>query len=402
MLKFLRRSQFESPKTFFRVQKFGWHLMGFWLGSDEVTQFQMKILLTNCFVVLIYGIFQGWFIFENRGKLVVVFDAITPFLTQIPTVLRLLVLVWRRKELKYVLDYLKKNFTEARKTREIKVIARANQISSILLAVLVILGYITLIFFFILPVVRDFIRIHTGSEWMHEIPFKAIFPFEYNYFPMYEIVYFFNLYSGYVTMAGVCAGEGMFFGFCAHLAAQFDVISLRLEELIEQEIGSQDRIMKFSREQNDRILNKLTEIVDMHNKAIDCCNIISKALWQNILMHFVCSSLTICICSMMILKANGIDVLIFIFYLGAYVQQIFNYSISGNMLINASTNIQVAAYEFHWYKCDIRVRKTILMIIIRAQQKVQVEVPFFEVSLETFAWIIRLGGSFIALVKTFL
>lgn len=91
----------------------------------------------------------------------------------------------------------------------------------------------------------------------------------------------------------------------------------------------------------------------------------------------------------MILRANGIDRLIFIFYLGAYVQQIFNYSISGNMLINSSTNIKNAAYDFQWYKCDARVRKVILMIITFAQQKVDVKVPFFEVSLETFAWVCR-------------
>lgn len=57
------------------------------------------------------------------------------------------------------------------------------------------------------------------------------------------------------------------------------------------------------------------------------------------------------------------------------------------MLIDASTNVKDAAYDFHWYKCDTRVRKVVLMIIIHAQQKVNVKVPFFEVSLETFAWV---------------
>lgn len=38
-------------------------------------------------------------------------------------------------------------------------------------------------------------------------------------------------------MAAACAGEGLFFGLCAHLSAQFQVISLRLEKLIEGEIG---------------------------------------------------------------------------------------------------------------------------------------------------------------------
>lgn len=145
--------------------------------------------------------------------------------------------------------------------------------------------------------------------------------------------------------------------------------------------------MKFSRVQNDRLLDKLTEIVDIHNEAIYCCNILSKALWQNILMHFACSSLIICLCCMMILKSDGIERLNFIFYLCAYIQQIFNYSISGNMLINASENIKDAAYDFHWYKCDARVRKVIFVIMTRAQQKINVKVPFFEVSLETFTWV---------------
>lgn len=128
MFKCLYYSKFASSCTFFRVQKFGWNMMGFWLGEDEITRLQLIVLLVNCMEVLIYGvrtfskqqfrsfcqIFQGWFIFVNRGNLVVVFDAITPFLTQIPTILRLLILVWYRNDLKYVLDYLKADFVNGK------------------------------------------------------------------------------------------------------------------------------------------------------------------------------------------------------------------------------------------------------------------------------------------------
>ncbi|KAL7037839.1 hypothetical protein ACKWTF_009375 [Chironomus riparius] len=402
MFKLFHRSHFTSKRSFFRIQKFGWKLMGFWLASDEVTRFQLLFLLGNCMEVLIYGIFQCWFIYVHQGNLVVQFDALTPFLTLIPTVLRLLILVWHRNDLKYVLDYLENAFVNAREKREIEINARANQVSSIFLAVLVVLGFISLTFFTISPVIRDFIRIRNGMGQIHDIPFKAIFLFNYNYSSVYEIVYFFSVYAGLVTMAAICAGEGLFFGLCSHISAQFDIVSLRLKRLIEQEIDSHETTMSFSRVQNDRLLDKLTEIVDMHNEAIHCCNILSKALWQNILMHFACSSLIICLCCLMVLKSDGIERLNFFFYLCAYVQQIFNYSISGNMLINASENIKNAAYDFHWYKCDVRIRKVIFMIMTRAQQKVNVKVPFFEVSLETFTWIIRLGGSFITLVITFI
>ena len=122
------------------------------------------------------------------------FYALTPFLTLTPTVLRLLILVWHRNDLKYVLDYLGNAFVNgkelkidfhdfymlnkiqftAREKREIEINARANQVSSILLAVLVVLGYISLTLFTISPVIRDLIRISNGMGRIHDIPFKAM------------------------------------------------------------------------------------------------------------------------------------------------------------------------------------------------------------------------------------
>lgn len=125
----------------------------------------------------------------------------------------------------------------------------------------------------------------------------------------------------------------------------------------------------------------------MHNEVIDKCDILSKTLWQNVLFHFVISSLVICIASLMIMKTDGIDRLVFIFYISAYILQISIYASCGNMLIDSSLKVSEAAYNFHWYKCNPKVRKTILMILIRSQRKVNVKCPFFEVSLETFAWV---------------
>lgn len=148
-----------------------------------------------------------------------------------------------------------------------------------------------------------------------------------------------------------------------------------------------DSLHKFSIDENERILKRLSGIVSMHNEVIEKCNILSKTLWQNLLLHFMISSLVICIASLMIMQTNGIDRIVFIFYISAYVMQIFIYSACGNMLIESSVKVSEAAYNFHWYKCNAKVRKTILMIMRRSQRKVNVKCPFFEVSLETFAWV---------------
>lgn len=123
----------------------------------------------------------------------------------------------------------------------------------------------------------------------------------------------------------------------------------------------------------------------MHNEAIEKCEILSRTLWQNVLFHFVLSSLIICISCLMIIKSDGVEGIVFVFYLCAYTFQIYTYSACGNLLIDSSLRVNDAAYNFHWYKCDARIRKAINLIMIRAQKKVNVEVPFFEVSLETFA-----------------
>jgi hypothetical protein len=63
------------------------------------------------------------------------------------------------------------------------------------------------------------------------------FPFDSNSSPAYEIIYFFNIYTGFVAMSAICASDGLFYGLCSHISAQFDIISLRLNRLMEKEIG---------------------------------------------------------------------------------------------------------------------------------------------------------------------
>lgn len=110
----------------------------------------------------------------------------------------------------------------------------------------------------------------------------------------------------------------------------------------------------------------------------------SRCLSPNVLLHYVTAALITCICCLMIVLAEGAAKIIFVNYIIASTTQVFVYSIGGNMLEDASTGISLSAYNFPWYKCDERIRKTIAMIIMRSQKKTAIDVPFFEASLETF------------------
>lgn len=88
----------------------------------------------------------------------------------------------------------------------------------------------------------------------------------------------------------------------------------------------------------------------------------------------------------MTILADGVNKLPFMNYvMGATIQTLI-YSMGGNMLGEASINLRYSAYNFHWYKCDGKIRKLILMMMKRTQKKTVIEVPFFEVTKTTYSF----------------
>jgi hypothetical protein len=110
MFKFLQVERFTNKEFFFRVQKIGWKFIGFWPGSDDITKIQLIVAVLNAIEVLFYCIFQFYFCYVNRSNLLVVLDALTPCATQLFCGLKILVVVWKRKDIKVVLDHLKDSF----------------------------------------------------------------------------------------------------------------------------------------------------------------------------------------------------------------------------------------------------------------------------------------------------
>lgn len=229
------------------------------------------------------------------------------------------------------------------------------------------------------------------------------FPFEIEWSPLFEFMFIASMWSGYVTITGIFGGDGLFFGLCVHISAEFDIIGSRISSLIEEEIGkfwkllnllshndffsrlaTHESIESFSPADNDRLYEKLKKIVIEHENLIDLCRKLSRSLTTNVLLHYLSSALITCICCLMILLAEGAQKVIFINYIIASTTQVFVYSMGGNLLADSSAKIQEYAYNFHWYKCDRKIRKLIHLMILRAQKKTGVDVPFFQTSLETF------------------
>ncbi|KAG5669816.1 hypothetical protein PVAND_000109 [Polypedilum vanderplanki] len=364
ILKSFNLNNFKNPKSFFYFQKFGWKYLGLDFENEKLTKLQINFLAIHCGIPLVYGIFQIIYFIENYKNLLLLADA---------------------KDLE-----------------EIEINARGNRRASILLGNLAFAVFLTAMFFILLPIFKDCSRLFYGKKRLYLLPFKASFPFNITFSPVYEIIYVLSCDDGIVPITGVTGCDGLFLGICAHLSAQFDIISYRIKSLIQNECDFNKLTEKLSNHENDKLHKKLIELVKLHNKYINLCKVVSNCMWQNIFIYFLCSSIVICILFLVITEFRSVDLMIFMSYLCGYLLQMLSYAISGNMMIEASANVAVSCYDFQWYKCNTKVRRVILMMMIRAQNSANVEIPFFEVSLETFLIIIRAGASYYTLVKSLL
>jgi len=185
-------------------------------------------------------------------------------------------------------------------------------------------------------------------------------------------------WSLFTTYAGFCGVLALFFGACLHVSAQFNVLSARLEN------SDEGPSLKLSEEQNKEVQEKLMEIVKQHEALIKLCELMTQSFSWIILFHFISSAIQISACILLLFFIDGIEWLQFLIAILCFLIEAFIFAYAGQAIINSSTGLQHAAYNFEWYKCDARNRKMILLIMIRSQKKICMKAPFFEVSLESF------------------
>lgn len=100
--------------------------------------------------------------------------------------------------------------------------------------------------------------------------------------------------------------------------------------------------------------------------------------------------------------ADGFDKLTYINYLGAASAQALVYAIGGQILDDTSFSIKQAAYQTDWYKCNEKIKKTLLLLMLRAGKPSGIDVPFIQVSMETFSTIMYTSSSYITILNKFL
>jgi len=224
----------------------------------------------------------------------------------------------------------------------------------------------------------------SALRFFHSFPFDV----KQHYWPVFVMA----AWSIITTFAGYCGVLALFTGICLHVAAQFEILSARLENLVQQKVDvgqstSESSSSMLSEEQNKNVQEKLIEIVKQHEILMELCEIITQSFTWIIAIHFVSSALKICSGILLLFLIDGIEWLQYFLATLAFSVEAFIFAYAGQTIINSSTGLQNAAHNFEWYKCDAKNRKMILLIMTRSQKKIYMKAPFFKVSLESFVTV---------------
>jgi hypothetical protein len=135
---------------------------------------------------------------------------------------------------------------------------------------------------------------------------------------------------------------------------------------------------------------KLKDLIDEHAKLFELGNKLQATLSSMIFIHFVQSSIIICVCVFETIVAEDvIKKILYASYFFVTASQIFSLCFFGQKIIDASSNISQVAYDSNWYESkDVAVRQAYLLIILRSQRVQKLTAKGFKtISRETFATV---------------
>nr|XP_015836249.1 PREDICTED: odorant receptor 85b-like isoform X1 [Tribolium castaneum] len=216
----------------------------------------------------------------------------------------------------------------------------------------------------------------------HELQMKIYVPEGWFYY-LY-LVYWYMTPPLFVSVYGVTS---MFCAICIPVTIQFKLLAHRIQNL---DFKSE----KFQRD--------LKHLVDYHNFLIDYCTRINRYSNGVLLFEFF---ITISVCCILIfIAANDYPFVDKIKYAGFIVSQFLDTAIfcyNCELISDASENVGKAAYDSLWYESESKIRRSLILIIVRAQKKVTFSgYGLVRINMMTFTQVFKATLSFTSYLNT--
>lgn len=295
------------------------------------------------------------------------------------TALKIILYVRQIRIIGELLHDIQKSVTEQcqRSPKSAEIFAGAEKHLKILTLAFLMSLISCVIFYCILPYFITLYKILTGRYFEFVTPLSVKFPFDIEYHPLFEIMFFVCGSSVAFMATEMISMDTLFVGLLLYTRAHFTDLIERIKRTAQETASDDDAGIK----------NSIRECITYHKQIIDYAERIQQAMSVTIFVQYVGSTLLLCMIIFQTTVSTRIDNLpVYVSFLSGCITQLFMYSFYGTIL--TQEGLQVAhsiCTHFNWYEFSPRNRKILLLFIQRAQKPVTLTgMKVFDCSLDTF------------------
>ncbi|XP_072946479.1 odorant receptor 67c-like [Epargyreus clarus] len=242
--------------------------------------------------------------------------------------------------------------------------------------------------FCISPCVAMMYNYYTTGTTDFMFPFRIKYFFDPNTSVRWPFVYLHQFWSTIIVIMNIFGSDTLLYAFCTYLRMHFRLLCHRYEDIVSES-------MTETRE-------NFIEAVKLHQELIRLVNQIEMLYTKSNLWNILSSSLLICLSGFNITFIDDkVVVLSFATFLILSLSQIFLLCFFGDILSTSSNEVYQAVYNCKWYETDQSFKRSVLIVMIRAQTPCKLTaMNFVDLNLPAFTTILSRSWSYFALLKT--
>ncbi|CAH0691652.1 unnamed protein product [Spodoptera exigua] len=308
-----------------------------------IYSFFLSVYCFASFMFLVGGIIiaQTGAMFQIWGDLALMTSASFLLFTNLAFALKIINVVARRRQIQDIIDDADEVLVAEDREEGKEIIKSCNRETTRFLCMEVLLSLITVLGW-------------AASAEKDQLPLRAWYPYDASKSPAYELTYF-----------------------------NQDLLTSDEEKIVQ---------------------SRLRQCVIKHEAALKSTRLIQKCFSYPILAQFTVSAVIICVTAyqlaMELDNGNRVRSIPMATYLLCMMLQVYIYCYQGNQLTEESYEIAGAAYECPWYKCSLRLRRSLLIVMLRTRCAVQLTAGgFMTLSLSCFTSIIKASYTFFTVLK---
>nr|AII01058.1 odorant receptor [Dendrolimus houi] len=223
----------------------------------------------------------------------------------------------------------------------------------------------------------------TKKVVMFKLPYAVLLPFPTDSWLPWFVVYVHSVSCGFICVLYFTTVDVLYCLLTSHICCNFSVISSKIQWLNVSNAGC------------------LREIVKSHQYILKLSEELEDIFTAPNLFNVLIGSLQLCALGFNLTTGDLARYPGNILFLSSVILQILMMSVFGENIIQESTKVGEAAFMCKWYEMDIKSKKTILTIMIRARKPQRLTAYKFSViSYGSFSKIISTSWTYFTILRT--